>query len=114
MFGECNIEACSFVCVTEGTLDTIWLDQHGYNSVALLGANMSTSQQEAVLKLPTDELVLCLDNDDAGKIGTDRIMSCISTRFVVSYIQLPNEYKDVQDIRDETVLKEIIKERTFW
>ena len=114
LFGEFNIKPCSFICVTEGTLDTIWLDQHDYNSVAILGANMSTSQQEAVLKLPTDELVLCLDNDDAGRIGTDRIMSCISKRFVVSYIQLPNEYKDVQDIRDETLLKEIIKERTFW
>ena len=114
LFGEFNIKPCSFICVTEGTLDTIWLDQHDYNSVAILGANMSTSQQEAILKLPTDELVLCLDNDDAGRIGTDRIMSCISKRFVVSYIQLPNEYKDVQDIRDETLLKEIIKERTFW
>jgi len=114
LFGEFNIEPCSFICVTEGTLDAIWLDQYGYSSVAILGANMSTSQQEAVLKLPTDELVLCLDNDDAGKIGTDRIMSCISKRFVVSYIQLPNEYKDVQDIRDETVLNKIINERTFW
>jgi DNA primase len=114
LFGEFNIEPCSFVCITEGTLDTMWLDQHGYNSVAILGANMSFSQQEAVLKLPTDELVLCLDNDDAGRIGTDRIMSCIAKRFVVSYVQLPNGYKDVQDIRDETVLDEIIAERTFW
>ena len=114
LFGEFNIEPCSFVCITEGTLDTIWLDQYGYNSVAILGANMSTSQQEEVLKLPTDELLLCLDNDDAGKIGTDRIMSCISKRFVVSYIQLPNGYKDVQDIRNETLLNNIIKERTFW
>ena len=114
LFGEFNIEPCSFICVTEGTLDAIWLDQHGYNAIAILGANMSTRQQEAVLKLPTEELVLCLDNDDAGKIGTDRIMSCIANRFVVSYIQLPNEYKDVQDIRDITLLNEIIKERTFW
>jgi len=114
LFGEFNIEPCSFVCITEGTLDTMWLAQHGYNSVAILGAIMSNSQQEAVLKLPTDELVLCLDNDDAGRIGTDRIMSCISKRFVVSYIQLPNGYKDVQDVRDETLLSAIIKERTFW
>lgn len=114
LFGEFNIKPCPFICITEGTLDTMWLDQHGYNSVAILGANMSRIQQDALLKLPTDELVLCLDNDEAGRIGTDRALSCISNRFVVSYIQIPNGYKDVQDIRDENILKEIIKERTFW
>jgi hypothetical protein len=41
-------------------------------------------------------------------------LSCISNRFVVSYVQIPNGYKDVQDIRDENILKELIKERTFW
>ena len=114
LFGEFKIQRCPFICITEGTLDTMWLDQHGYSSVAILGANMSRVQQDALLKLPTDELVLCLDNDDAGRIGTDRALSCISNRFVVSYVQIPNGYKDVQDIRDENILKELIKERTFW
>ena len=75
---------------------------------------LSRSQQEALIKLPTDELVLCLDNDEAGKIGRDKAMSCLSKSFVVSYIQIPNEYKDVQDIRNKKILNELIESRTFW
>ena len=114
LFGEERIKPSPFICITEGTLDTMWLDQNGYSSVAILGASLSRIQQEALIKLPTDELVLCLDNDEAGKIGTDRAMACISKSFVVSYIQLPKGYKDVQDIRDAKILKDIIDKRTFW
>ena len=114
LFGEDKLKKSSFVCITEGSLDTMWLDQCGYSSVAILGSMLSSSQQEALIKLPTDELVLCLDNDEAGKIGIDRAMACISKSFVVSYIKLPKEFKDVQDIRDEKLLKEIINNRTFW
>jgi len=32
---------------------------------------------------------------------------------MVSYIKLPKEYKDVQDVRDRELLERIIKERTF-
>jgi len=32
---------------------------------------------------------------------------------MVSYIKLPKEYKDVQDVRDSELLERIIKERTF-
>ena len=92
----------------------MWLNQCGYNSVSILGSMLSSSQQEALIKLPTDELVLCLDNDDAGHLGTDRAMACISKSFVVSYVQLPKGFKDVQDIRDMNVLEEVINNRTFW
>ena len=114
LFGEDKIKEAPFICITEGALDTMWLDQNGYSSVAILGASISNIQVEALIKLPTEELVLCLDNDEAGKIGTDRAMACISKSFVVSYIKLPKGYKDVQDIRDENILKETISNRTFW
>ena len=114
LFGEHKIKPSPFICITEGTLDTMWLDQHGFSSVAILGVTLSRSQQEALIKLPTDELVLCLDNDEAGKIGRDKAMSCLSKSFVVSYIQIPNEYKDVQDIRNKKILNELIESRTFW
>ena len=114
VFGEDKIKKSPFICITEGSLDTLWLDQCGYSSVSILGSMLSSSQQEALIKLPTDELVLCLDNDEAGQLGTDRAMACISKSFVVSYVKLPKEVKDVQDIRDENFLEEIINNRTFW
>ena len=65
LFGANHIEPTDFVCVTEGSLDAMWLDQCGYASVALLGASMSKYQEELLVDLPTKEIVLCLDNDSA-------------------------------------------------
>ena len=114
LFGQQLIsETVPFVCITEGSLDTMWLDQHGFPSVALLGASISKCQQDLTLKLPTEELVLCLDNDEAGMIGLHKAMSCLSKNFMVSYIKIPKELKDVQDIRDSEVLVSIINQRTF-
>ncbi len=103
-----------FICITEGSLDTIWLDQHGFASVALLGAHISKRQQELALELPTKEVVLCLDNDEAGRIGLEKAMNCLNTKMMVSYIKLPKEYKDVQDVRDENLLIQILQDRTFF
>ena len=115
LFGQDLItEGQNFICITEGSLDTMWLDQHGFASVALLGAHISRKQQELALKLPTKELVLCLDNDDAGRIGLEKAMTCLQPKVMVSYIKLPEEYKDVQEVRDSTLLTNILQERTFF
>lgn len=103
-----------FVCITEGTLDTMWLDQYGFPSVAILGASLSKAQEDLTLGLQTEELVLCLDNDEAGQIGFQKAMTCLSRSFVVSYIKLPREYKDVQDVRNSDELTSIINMRTFF
>ena len=114
LFGGYKIERCPFVCITEGTLDAMWLEQNGYPAVAILGAHLSNTQQELLVQLPTDELVLCLDNDEAGQIGLNAAMACISERSVVSYVQLPNGFKDVQEIRNINILDETINKRTFF
>ena len=103
-----------FVCITEGSLDTMWLAQNGFASVAILGASLSKSQEELFSSLQTEELVLCLDNDEAGQIGLNKAMACLSKNFVVSYIKIPKEYKDVQDVRKIDELTTIINDRTFF
>ena len=115
LFGQNFLkEKIPFVCITEGTLDTMWLDQNSFPSVAILGASLSRAQEELFLALQTEELVLCLDNDEAGQIGLNKAMACLSKSFVVSYIKIPKEYKDVQDVRNKEALNNIINERTFF
>jgi len=115
LFGQHLItDKTPFVCITEGTLDTMWLDQHGFPSVAILGASLSKAQEALTLGLQTEELVLCLDNDEAGQIGFKKAMGCLSKSFVVSYVKLPKEYKDVQDVRNSEELTSIINSRTFF
>ena len=114
LFGAHKIQKSDFICITEGSLDAIWLQQNGFPAVSLLGASISKYQEDLLLQLPTDELVLCLDNDEAGKIGVSKALTTLSNRCRVSRISLPGGYKDVQDIRDITVLKETVKQRTYW
>ena len=114
LFGAYKIVQSDFVCVTEGSLDAIWLQQNGIPAVSILGASISKVQENLLLQLPTKEIVLCLDNDEAGKIGMQKALTTLSNRCRVSRINLPGGYKDVQDIRDVDILKETVQQRTYW
>ena len=114
LFGENHTTKSDFICITEGTLDTMWLDQNGFSSVAVFGASISKVQEDLLVKLPTKELVLCLDGDEAGQNATEKFLTKLNSRCIVSSITIPERYKDVQDIRDKEELKEVIKNRNLW
>ena len=114
LFGSNRIKSTDYVCITEGILDTMWLDKYGHPSVALLGAHLSRKQTELLIKLPTQELVLCLDNDETGKKATNYALTTLSKDVIVSLIDLPSQFKDVQEIKNEVTLKTIINKRNFW
>lgn len=60
------------VCVTEGYKARLWLVQHGFpNTVALMGTGLSTTQRMFLERLGT-RIILCLDNDPAGRAGTSK------------------------------------------
>lgn len=59
----------SYVVVVEGQSDAWRLYQHGYNVSALMGSDMSTWQAEQLSKF--DRVYLALDNDEAGRRGTE-------------------------------------------
>lgn len=59
--------------IVEGFKACMWLLQHGYqNTVALMGSSMSDRQRNLLHRLNA-HIVLFLDNDWAGKVGTDSI-----------------------------------------
>ena len=114
LFGEHKVLSTQTICITEGALDTMWLNQNGYTSVALLGASFSYAQQNRLKALHPEEIVLCLDNDDAGQIAINKINSCMRDSCMVSWLELPEKVKDVQEIRQQTLLKQVIDNRVFW
>ena len=114
LFGEHKIKSTQTICITEGALDTMWLNQNGYTSIALLGASFSYAQQERLKALKPEELVLCLDNDDTGQKAMNKISTCMKDSCMLSWIELPKEVKDVQEMRQQTLLKQVIENRTFW
>lgn len=59
--------------VVEGFKAAIWLLQHGYrNTVALMGAYLSEKQKQLLLRVDA-EIILFLDNDEAGQEATQKI-----------------------------------------
>ena len=114
LFGGDKLAPAPFICITEGALDTMWLSQHGFPSVTLLGAVMSKAQEKLIRNLPTSELVLCLDGDTAGRKGVLDMMVTLNSSFMVSYIELPKGCKDVQEIRRKDDLTKVIDQRYYW
>ena len=114
LFGANKMKTSDFICVTEGSLDALWLNQNGFPAVSILGASISQTQEDLLLQLPTNEIVLCLDNDEAGAIGMQKALTSLFIRCRVSRVNLLGGYKDVQDVRDVDLLKEIINSRTYW
>lgn len=119
LFGEDKLKLpLSFLCITEGPLDTIWLDQYGFSSVALFGINMSIEQEQRLLALNANSYVLCLDNDEAGQSAIQSLSRRLQRYVNVEYIQIPEsktemKIKDVQDIRDEQLLRQVIENRSI-
>ena len=74
----------------EGNIDVITLHQAGFdNAVASMGTAL-TPEQIRLLSRFTKELVLCYDNDNAGKIATERALQLLNgSEFSVKVLQLP-------------------------
>lgn len=88
------------IVVVEGPLDVLWLWQHGYQSVALLGSRISGEQVDLLVRR-TRTAVLALDSDQEGRQGTERAIRVLSGRINVMTALLPPGKKDVQECTDE-------------
>ena len=78
------------IILCEGNLDIVTLHQAGFdNAVASMGTAL-TVEQVRLLSRFTKELVLCYDNDNAGKIATERALQLLNgSEFSVKVLQLP-------------------------
>ena len=78
------------IILCEGNLDVVTLHQAGFdNAVASMGTAL-TVEQTRLLSRFTKELVLCYDNDNAGKIATERALQILNgSEFSVKVLQLP-------------------------
>ena len=83
------------IILCEGNLDIITLHQAGFdNAVASMGTAL-TVEQTRLLSRFTKELVLCYDNDNAGKVATERALQILNnSEFSVKVLQLPRRLVD--------------------
>ena len=85
----------SNIILCEGNLDIVTLHQAGFdNAVASMGTAL-TQEQIRLLSRFTKELVLCYDNDNAGKLATERALQLLNnSEFSVKVLQLPRRLVD--------------------
>lgn len=113
LFGEINRQLNSII-LCEGVLDTLWAWQNGYNVAGLLGTFISQRQIEILRGYGFGEIVLALDNDEAGRKGTKEAKSkLIKAGWMepqITAIQFPTGIKDLNDC-DSDVLEKLYNER---
>ena len=90
------------IILCEGNLDVVTLHQAGFdNAVASMGTAL-TVEQTRLLSRFTKELVLCYDNDNAGKIATDRALEILKdSELSVKVLQLPRRLADGEYIKQD-------------
>ena len=78
------------IILCEGNLDVVTLHQAGFdNAVASMGTALTTEQTRLLSRF-TKELVLCYDNDNAGKAATEKALQLLNnSEFTVRVLQLP-------------------------
>ena len=99
------------VVLVEGPLDAIWVQEAGWNGLAILGSSLSESQAMIIRRLKPKRILLCLDNDPAGMLATQKAASLLKTNGCWVYrVKLPQRWKDIQEVprdRVNNILKRI-------
>lgn len=96
--------------LVEGNIDVITLHQAGFDNVVATMGTALTADHARILSRYTRELVLCYDNDTAGKKSTDRVLGILKDAdLTVRVLQLPNAYdsegKPVKQDPDDFIKK---------
>ena len=96
-----TIKKKDFVIIVEGNMDVIRLVNNGItNCVALMGTSLS-KEQTSLIKRLTNNIVLCLDNDNPGNLATKTIAQELTNNGFNVKIVLLNDTKDP----DEYIIK---------
>jgi DNA primase len=102
LFNLHRVKTSNVVYIVESSFDAIRLDQVGFPAVATLGANVSVSQIRLLEKY-FNNVVLVADNDEAGKIMTEKLIEKLG--HIVTVINLDKKYKDIGDMDDDSIKK---------
>ena len=90
----------SNIILVEGNVDVVTLHQAGFdNTVATMGTALTTEQTRIISRY-TKELVLCYDNDPAGKKATEKALDLLkNSELSVRVLKLPDRIVDGQAVK---------------
>lgn len=99
---KCLNEKVIYVC--ESIINALTLWKYGFPAVALLGTG-SESQAEILKHCGFRKIVFCLDGDKAGDAGTKRMYNALKNITKLSYVKMPRDGRDINDLSEEEFLK---------
>jgi|GEM_PF-1290215 len=91
--------------IVEGYKAAMWLVQHGWeNTVALMGARMSKTQERLIRYMSTETWVF-LDNNEAGLTGAKKVCNSLAQStfpvYLCSYPDYCDEYAQPDDLEED-------------
>ena len=87
----------NLVYVVEGQFDVIKATERGMDNIVCLGNANMTPYQFSVISRYTDNVILLLDNDEAGERGRQRIVEKFGRFANIQNFYLPEGYKDIDE-----------------
>ena len=90
------------IILCEGNIDVITLHQAGFdNAIASMGTSLTLEQTRLIARY-VKEIIICYDNDEAGKKATDRALDMLkNSEFSVKVITLPDKIVDGQSKKQD-------------
>ena len=90
------------IILVEGNIDVVMLHQAGFDNACASMGTALTAEQIRLLSRYTRELVLCYDNDNAGKAATQKALALLDgTDFKVRVLELPQRLVDGQYVKQD-------------
>lgn len=97
-------EDCKEVIICESVLNALTAVVYGHPAVALFGTG-TQYEYEQLRRLGASSYVLCLDNDEAGNRGTEKLKKALSKTAMVWTMHMPDDGRDLNDLDRETFIK---------
>lgn len=87
----------NMVYIVEGQFDVIKAYEKGLRNIVGLGGSNMTAYQFSIISRYTDNIILLLDNDEAGEKGRKRIIDKFGKHANIQNFYLPDNYKDIDE-----------------
>ncbi|MBQ9458971.1 MAG: DNA primase [Oscillospiraceae bacterium] len=90
------------ILLVEGNIDVVMLHQAGFDNACASMGTALTQEQLHLLSRYTKELILCYDNDEAGRAATQKALALLeSTDFNVRVLELPQRLVDGNYVKQD-------------
>jgi len=83
--------------IVEAEVDALTLMSAGIYAIATGGTAFTAAKRDLISRSPIEELTLFRDNDPAGRIWRNRIITELGSRMDMRLAYMPNAYKDVNE-----------------